>query len=236
MGSPSRQYQFDHPQEDLGPVKEMSFLFPLANSTCQPGTCVEYSSSNYELLGLLLAQQAGKQSWDEYTQAEDLPMLPGMTGTSFAVHGLCSEYTKVHAYSDERTQEVDVYDVSCTNGWTCGNLISTAADAAIFVKALLGGGERVVKEKTKQEMLKFKPLDKTWALGLPYGLGLMDLSWFMKMAPGELVGHAGETYGFNSLTMYSKQYDFGLSITANSENLNITTAVIVEAYTEIVKY
>merc|ERR1719352_1892037 len=186
----------------------MSFIFPLKQFSCKPGACADYSSSNYELLGVLLAQQAGKDSWDEYTQAEDLPAFPEMTSTAFAVHGPCSKYTKVHAYSNERKPQVDVYDISCTNGWTCGNLISNAADAAFFVRALLGKGERVLNDKTLKEMLKTRPLDKTWAKGLPYGLGVMDLGVPAGMEPGELVGHGGETYGFNAFTMYSMKWDF----------------------------
>jgi len=230
----SRQYQFDHPHEDLGPVTEMNFLFPSANFSCKPGTCAQYSSSNYELLGLLLAQQAGKHSWDEYTQAEDLPSFPEMTSTTFAVHGLCSKYTNVHAYSNERTPAVDVYDVSCTNGWTCGNLISNAADAAFFVRALFGKGERILKESTQKEMLKTRPLSG-WAAGLPYGLGVMDISVGLGMEPGELVGHGGETYGFNAYTFYSRKWDFGLSVVVNNEDTNITSTALAEAYGAIVK-
>lgn len=238
----SRQYQFDHPHEDLGPLKEMSFIFPLSNFSCKPGACADYSSSNYELLGLLLAQQAGKASWDEYTQAEDLPAFPEMTSTAFAVHGPCSKYTKVHAYSNERKPRVDVYDISCTNGWTCGNLISNAADAAFFVRALLGKGERVLKDKTQKEMLKTRPFEH-WAKGLPYGLGVMDIGAYFShffaprfMEPGELMGHLGETYGFNAFTVYSKKWDFGLSIVANIENVGTTMTAIAAAYERIVEH
>merc|ERR1712232_594733 len=85
----SRQYQLDHPQEDLGPVRSMSFVKNVA-WYCKPGECAVYSSSNYVLLGLLLAQQAGKKSWDEYTQAEDLPSSLKLSRTRFALHGPCS--------------------------------------------------------------------------------------------------------------------------------------------------
>jgi D-alanyl-D-alanine carboxypeptidase len=230
----SRQYQFDHPVEDLGPVKEMSFVFG-KNFSCTPGTCGQYSSSNYELLGLLLAQQAGKQSWDDYSQAEGLPVFPEMTSTVFAVHGPCSQYTSVHGYSNAQSPPVDVFDVSCTNGWTCGNLISNAADAAFFVRALLGKGERILTSRTQSEMFKFKPLTRDWSTGLPYGLGIMDIGYEDGMAPGEFVGHGGETYGFNAFTAYVKSHDFGISVVANSENTNITKQLIANAYSTVVQ-
>jgi CubicO group peptidase (beta-lactamase class C family) len=234
----SRQYQLNHPYEDMGPVKSMSFIFPVKDEdwVCDPGTCGAYSSTNYELLGLLLAQQAGKHSWDAYSQDMGLPQFAEMNSTKFALHGPCRRYSKVHAYSNEQTPPIDMYDVSCTNGWTCGNLISNAADAAFFVRALLGEGERVVKSSTQEEMLKTQQLDKVWSIGLPYGLGLMDLGVQAGMEPGRLVGHGGETYGFNAYTAYSKSWDFGISVVANSENTNITTDIFVEAYLEVVRH
>lgn len=231
----SRQYQFDHPDEDLGPVTEMNFIPPNASFTCKPGTCVQYSSSNYELLGLLLAQQAGKSFWDEYIQAEGLPTFPEMTSTAFAVHGVCSKYTKVHAYSNERKPAVDVYNVSCTNGWTCGNLMSNGADAAFFVRALFGNGERILNESTQREMLKTRPLEG-WAAGLPYGLGAMDISKEFGMEPGELVGHSGETYGFNAITFYSRKWDFGMSIVGNNEKVKVMMGAFGEAYRVVVRH
>merc|ERR1712232_920486 len=47
----SRSYQFDHPDTDLGPVDEIGFLSLPVDFDCTPGTCGEYSSTNYELLG-----------------------------------------------------------------------------------------------------------------------------------------------------------------------------------------
>lgn len=239
----SRQYQLSHPQEDMGPVESMSFLFPVKDEDwyCDPGTCGVYSSSNYELLGLILAQAAGKQSWDEYTQAEDLPHLPEMTSTRFAIRGVCSKYTRVHAYSSEVSPPVDVYNFSCTNGWTCGNLISNAGDAAVFVRALLAdkdrGGARVVSEKTRNEMIKMQKLGKkSWAIGLPYGLGLMDLGFESGREPGAFVGHGGETYGFNAFTGYDKPYDYGISVVANNENATMTVEVLTQASKAVIAY
>jgi len=240
----SRQYQFKHPHEDLGPVEEMSFLFPSKGFVCQPGTCGKYSSSNYELLGLILAQQAGKESWDEYDQAAGLNLssIPGTGHTRFAVHGPCSEYTKVHAYScgSDCTSEMpplDMYNVSCTNGWTCGNLITNAAGAAAFVRALLGKGNRILSEASQKEMLKFRPITKGFGTGLGYGLGVMDMGAFSGTGnSGSFVGHAGATYGFSSYTGYVKDLDFGISVVSNSESEDTNYEVLALAVSEVAKH
>merc|ERR1712232_1320135 len=227
----SRSYQFDHPDTDLGPVDGIGFLSLPVDFDCTPGTCGEYSSTNYELLGLILAQQAGATSWDQYTQATDLgTVLKKMPNTAFAVHGHCSKYTDVHGYSKEVQPPADVYDVSCTNGWTCGNLVSNAADAAFFVRALLGSGEQVVSHASRAEMLKMEAFTTGWSTGLPYGLGLMDMSKNVREPAGTFVGHGGETYGFNAMTAYSKTHDFGLSIVANTENTRFLNELFPTAY------
>jgi len=231
----SRAYQFKYPAEDLGPFKELSFLPPGKTFVCEPGSCGEYSSSNYELLGLILAQQAGVESWADYTQSMNLPdaVLNDMPHTKFAVHGLCSNYTKVHAYSAERFPPVDVYSVSCTNGWTCVNLISNGQDAAVFVRALLGKGNRILTQEMQDEMLSLKPLTTGWSVGLEYGLGVMDLSKQIGLASGTFVGHGGETYGFNALTGYSREHDFGLSIVHNTENTRIVGRLLPKLYSAV---
>jgi D-alanyl-D-alanine carboxypeptidase len=233
----SRSYQFDHPGEDLGPITEISFLKPHESFVCAPATCGAYSSSNYEFLGLILAQQAGADSWDKYTQADGLPknVLAHMPITSFATHGPCSNYTNVHAYSSERQPPVDVYSVSCTNGWTCGNLISNAADAAFFVRALLGKDQEVLSAATQKEMKATLPLTTGWSTGLQYGLGLMDFSHNVKQDAGTFLGHGGDTYGFNAQTAYDSIHDFGMSVVANTENISLVDRVIPEVHQAVAR-
>jgi CubicO group peptidase (beta-lactamase class C family) len=238
----SRRYQLNHPHEDLGPVEELSFLTPGKSFNCEPGTCGEYSSTNYELLGLILAQDAGVDSWDAYSQVSGLPedLMSSMLHTSFALHGPCAKYTKVHAYTKQhlthnpyQAEWVDVYNFSCTNGWTCGNLMSTGADAARFVRALLGDGERVLSAALQKEMLITQPFSRGWSKGLPYGLGLMDFSGLVHEIPGSFVGHGGDTYGFNAFTAYSLEHDFAISIVANNENLKAMAALAKQVYKEV---
>jgi len=229
----SRSYQYAHPKEDLGPVEEVNFLPAHPRFDCSPGTCGHYSSTNYELLGLILAQQAGVSSWDEYKQASGLPadVLADMPTTVFPVHGLCSNFTQVHGYGSGYPAK-DVFDFSCTGGWTCGNVLSNAGDAAVFVRALYGT-DRIVSQTTRDEMTSFKPLTKGFAVGTGYGLGTFDVSSLIKDFSRDLVGHAGETYGYNSITAYSKKNDFSLSITANDEQFFISSFIFKQALSTI---
>jgi len=221
---PSREYQLAHPQEDLGPVKNIAFTPARdANNSCEAGTCGMYSSTNYELLGLLLAQQANASSWDTYNQSASIPndVLRQLSHTKFGVHGTCQDYGTVHGVTIDgmpKKLPSDVYTMTCTNGWTCGNLLSSAGDAAKYVKALLGPGELVLKADMQKQMLPVSNLDRGWMVGLPYGLGLMDMSFVLKQPAGTIIGHGGATYGFLSFTGYLPDIDVGFSIVANIEN------------------
>merc|ERR1719253_1098607 len=56
-----------------------------------------YSSTNFMLLGLILAEHGNATSWKDYDQSRSLP--PSMQGkVKFAVSGGPSEYTNVHGY------------------------------------------------------------------------------------------------------------------------------------------
>merc|ERR1711990_763613 len=86
-------------------------------------------------------------------------------------------------------------------------------------------------------MLKFVPLtSKAWGFGIPYGLGMMDLGPEFLMKEGILLGHAGETFGFNAITAYAKEYDFGISLVANTENQTLVWYAFDDALRTIVNY
>lgn len=233
----ARTYQYDHPDEDIDPVASLSFLTQLTGKPgnafqCAPGSCGEYSSSNYVLLGLILTQAAGLHSWDEYDQMSDLPadVLAEMPSTGFAVHGPFGKYMDVHGFSKQMMRGAgDVFNMSCTNGWTCGNLVSNAADAAYFVRAYLGT-ESVVSKATRDEIVHFKSLLAGWNPGMHYGLGVMDLRHYADETEYTFAGHGGETFGFNALTGYSAQYDFSISVAANDENTLCVQRVLQQVY------
>ena len=55
--------------------------------------------------------------------------------------------------------EQDVADMSSTQGWTCGNLMSPVSDVAAFYWALLGperARAKLLDEQSLQEMLTFR--------------------------------------------------------------------------------
>lgn len=66
---------------------------------------------------------------------------------------------------------VDLFDYSCLNGWTMGNIAATPADVTRFYHALFQG--QIISEASLAQMMAWKPLTTGFEPGMPYGLGLM---------------------------------------------------------------
>jgi len=215
--------------------------------TCKPGTCGEYSSSNYLLLGMLLAQVNGAHHWLEYDQSSFLPskVLKKMRFTLFPLQGPCSDFTDVHGYMKFSQESgidhsplrdgsvMDNHDMACNNGFTMQNALSTGEEMAIFLRALLGKDSEILNAKTTAEMLKLRWLEtglgNKVSTGQFYGMGMRDVSAQLSMNPlqnianpevflsGILLGHDGMSLGFNSFNAYAPLFDFSFSFIMNYE-------------------
>ena len=148
-------------------------------------------------VGLLLMHHAGSPSWDAFDQRRAVFGPPSSVlslrfpSTRFALRGLCESYSRVHGYEpdDEYGRGLDTAYMSCTNGFTCGNVATTAAEVADFVYALYGE-HAIVNQSSVSEMTKI------WEW---YGLGTMDLPSYGVNDPRYCrVGHFGVTYGFTA--------------------------------------
>eukprot|EP00755_Sulcionema_specki_P030451 Sspe_Gene.94401::Locus_66790_Transcript_1_1_Confidence_1.000_Length_1503::g.94401::m.94401 len=209
-----------------------------ANKTfsCEPGECGLYSSVGYNILGLILASQTGKGTWDSYDQRSVFPgTAPAgrYSHTLFPLHGACSAFNNVlpHQYGYGTLElylkhELVFYDLaaaSCLNGWTCGNLAATPLDIATFLFDAFQGN--IVLSENLEQMVQFEPLTEQWGKGILYGLGLMYqgsppvLSGNATLAA--TIGHDGMDYGSQSTAAYNYLHKFAFSLaTASSMGKN----------------
>jgi len=216
----SRDYQLQNAQKDIGPLAYLPFI-PEPRFVCAPGSCGFYSSSNYEVLGMLLARYANASAWDAYDQRSAFPrdILAALPALRFAVHGTCGSYPNmVHGWvlDGGLKESQDVFGISCTNGWTCGNIVSNGATMSKFTH-LVFETEKIISRSTLKLMTTMQPLDKGWMPGLPYGLGVMDMSKTARTAPGEFIGHGGLTYSFASFVGHVAESNASLAVVTNFE-------------------
>lgn len=210
--------------------------------TCAPGTCGEYSSTNYFLLGLMMGQISGAKHWLEFDQSAFIPgpVRQKMHRTAFPMRGLCHEFTDVHGYTRalgfEKTSlrngfVVDNSRMACNVGFTVANALSTGGDVATFLKALLGSERQILKPKSIKDMTKFRWLEtglgNKVSIGQFYGMGMRDLSGQLSMKPitnimnpeifssSLLIGHDGMATGWNAFSAYATRHDYALSFLMN---------------------
>jgi len=212
----TRRFCNSHPDTDVSPIDDLWFastrgrkqpLYPAGHSQ-------DYSSTNYELLGLILLQHANLTSWallDQRQAAFRADIAPRFPKTRFALRGLCETYTRVHGYEpdDKYGLNLDTAFLSCTNGYTCGNVVTTAGEVADFVWALYGEAS-IVSRRSVDAM------SDIWEW---YGLGTMDLPSYGRAGDAYCrLGHFGVTYGYTANAAYSPSLGYALVWGTNQED------------------
>ena len=152
---PFRAEVYAEPTHDWGPAGLINQSWVATGSLeFTPGEKTQYSSTNFVLLGLLLAQLTGARAWDAYEQRALLEPLPAARralyrNLTFGVHGAPAERIRLHGY--DRTSYNggdpaarpgrDVWRVAGVYaGWTASDVRRTraAAPAARRSRAWVG--------------------------------------------------------------------------------------------------
>jgi CubicO group peptidase (beta-lactamase class C family) len=158
---------------------------------CAPGTCTAYSSTSYQVAGLVLvAILQPEREWynfnlgsalfdnhDEYASVSFPPKAhrPGLIAN-------LSKYLTTPGSSIAPTwPNATIFEQNPSIlGWTCGNMVASPRDVAKFYYNLLhsGAAQPLISDKSKAEMMNFTKLSRGWCAGyMEYGAGLMKLQY-----------------------------------------------------------
>ncbi|WP_223167122.1 serine hydrolase domain-containing protein [Nonomuraea sp. SYSU D8015] len=184
----------------------------------EPGTDWSYSNTNYVLARLLVEKVTGRSLGEEMRRLILRPL--GLSGT--VVPDTSTDVPTPHAHAYYRYEEdgqEQVVDVTRQNpSWisTGGDMISTTADLATFISALLGG--RLLPGELLAEMC-------TPEAKAGYGLGV-----FVQDVPGggKVITHNGGITGHAGL-MYSTP-DGGRTLTASLNYVDDAALSMGEAF------
>lgn len=207
-GTKELLYQELNPKDDLGPSRSAN-MFGSSIAGLPLDTCGMYSSMSYVLVGLLLIGLEGV-AWDQYDQnvwKELFPLIKFMT------RGTCGQYTNIPG-NCKVCKPLPVMDMSCTNGFTCGNMAGPPSEVARFVWALFMG--KLLKPETVQTMQNYTALGPKGATqgktcggwcsqGCLYGLGVQAPANTINTGdqpPENFPGHAGQTFGYTSISAF----------------------------------
>lgn len=212
---------------------------------CEPNSgCTSYSSTSYEVAGLLLTALLQPDSeWHEFDLAtalfQDRSKYPQMhfptkgqlksTGLTVAGFSVSDDFTK-------GSQPVTLFDQDASIlGFTCGNMVASPSNVARFFYHLFDedgskmNGEEIISRDSASIMRKTKKLSKGWAAGvLKYGAGI-EGNTYGGYHNGEAVvtyGHEGATFAFLSASGYAEDLKGGYSLVINSDGRNMVSNTI----------
>jgi len=217
--------QFASPTTDFSPIDILGKYVP-TKMEFPTGEYQDYCSTNYILLGMVLANhRTTSTQWQAYDQTTVFPPSVRKTfnSSTFVDKGACSAYTPVHGimapsyYDPDAKGDTDVWNVSCTGGWTAGNYIGSALDVAKFTYDLYGPEAKIVSKESQAHLINFTAPNSHHKF---YGMGTFSLDWTASTETANITGygHVGDTYGYQSQTTYFPDLDFVITVATNVES------------------
>jgi D-alanyl-D-alanine carboxypeptidase len=197
-----------------------------------PGTVYEYNNTNYVLLGLVIEQVEGRPLAQAMQARLFGPLglrhtvLPAST-----VNTLPEPYSHGYLYGSSSVALVgsppyspevkaaaqagtllphDYTGVNHSIAAAAGGVISTAADLAIWIKALVTGCV-LTAEYQRRWRDSLRPEDPSKPKGQQYGYGIAQMSW----GPNTLYFHGGETPGYNATISHDPANEMTLIVWSN---------------------
>lgn len=164
------------------------------------GSRVEYSNTNYLLLGQIVEAATGKPLDREVTRRILRPLRLHDTKFPTTSPALPNPFTRGYSSlfdADGLPAEgslVDVTEYNPSGLWAMGNVVSTLEDLRTFYGALLGG--RLLPAHLTALMKQTRPNQTAeWPEGIGMGLGI----WSWDLPCGKRIyGHEGEVPGSNT--------------------------------------
>ena len=188
---PAHTFTFD---ELVGIVAENKLSF------FAPDASYHYSDTGYSILGKIIERVSG-QRYDKFV-ANNLLIPNGLNDTTLPYLGsqqaLPIPFAK--GYSTGGDLLIETTEDNMTPHIAEGNIISTDADLAVWIRKLLRGEAGV--NKTGAKMMTEGTLDKKYGLGISY-------------VPGLGYGHDGGHAGYATVVRYDPDQDVTVVISAS---------------------
>jgi len=190
-----------------------------------------YSSTNFILLGLILAHHAGAPSWDQFDQKTFLPaaLKSALPSVTYVRKGAPVDVTPIGgydrtSYNGHSAKEMPGVPVSSIHGvfggWSASDYTSTVGDAARLAYEVYGPRHRIIDAEHVKVMIPDCPGGGGYFDPCIYGFATFNLTdQTGHSGPmGTAYGHIGATYGYDTMLSYHPALDVTLAIGSNMEN------------------
>jgi len=164
----------------------------------KPGEDVEYSNTNYILLGMIISKIENKPFYEVFEEKLFAPL--NLNFTQFATENPVPDNI-IRGYADLYSN-LNVIDVTNYSGWDYytadGGLISNPYDLNVFFTSLVNG--EIISSPSLDEMMDWiiPNEEDTEFFPIAHGLGIfkMETQW------GEAYFHSGDAIGYYSNMVY----------------------------------
>ena len=192
------EFEPAYTKNPLMPFSDEQFLRMLQRNTPKfaPGEGVEYSDSNYYLLGMIIEQLTGASAAQEIDTRIAQPL--GLAHTSLpATPAMPAPCPRGYAATAGSLDLRDLTESSAAIPWTAGAMISTLADLHVWSKALATGA--LLTPHMQHERLRLSRMDLGHGRVFGYGLGIMAWQGWL--------GHAGAIFGYSAWMLHHPEKD-----------------------------
>ena len=172
-----------------------------------PGESVQYSDTNYYLLGLIIEQLTGQPVGEAIDQRVLQPLR--LTGTSYPT---TPDMPVPYAHGYNAEPGGTLRDVTRSNpavAGAAGAMLSTLDDLRLWTEALAHGA--LLSPTMQRERLQWAAFPGGEALDYRYGLGIMAYDGF--------IGHSGGIAGYENMAFYLPEANATLIVLANQSGL-----------------
>ncbi len=200
------EFEPAYTNDPLIPFSDEQFLQIMRRNEPQfaPGEDVEYSDSNYYLLGMIIERISGRSAAQEIDERIIQPL--GLGGTSLPDSpAMPTPAPRGYAASAGSKELRDLTESSARVPWTAGAMISTLEDLRIWSRALATG--TLLTREMQRERLRVSPLSLGPDRTIGYGLGIMEVEGWL--------GHAGAIFGYSTWMLHHPEQDATVIVMAN---------------------
>lgn len=196
---------------DVGPEQVLEAI-RTSTPAYEPADQVQYSNSNYIVLGFLIEAVTGQSAATEITQRIFEPLA--MTESSFPTTPSMPE-PAMHGYFAPTLGDplVDLTHSNPSFAWTAGAVVSTLADLHTWAVALAEG--TLLTPEIQQARLETRSV-ATDPMDVGYGLGVFTVNG--------MIGHDGDTPGYGCVMQHDPQTGATIVVVSNREGEDGSTA------------
>lgn len=216
-----RATMYAEPTHFYGPMEVLSLPW-VYTGKLDPVTSHSYSSTNFLLLGIILAELSGAATYEDYKQFSGFPadFVASLPDVEFGLSGCPADYTRIHgndmtSYNGHNEKvPLDITHVDGVfSGWTASDLVGSPKDIAKLIFDIYGPNSPLLSPDLQEFMVP--KANESF-----YGFATFNLSHRtgVPLPTGAAYGHLGATYGYQSIGAYFPGGgEFSLAVATNIE-------------------